>query len=39
VIRTEDLNEATLALLLNVEVPEASKVLNYLMDETETGRS
>jgi hypothetical protein len=38
-IRTKDLDEATLALLLNVEVPKASKALNYLMDETETGRS
>ncbi len=36
VIRTEDLDEETLALLLNVEVPAEAKALNYLMDETET---
>jgi hypothetical protein len=37
VIRTEDLDEETLALLLNVEVPARSKALNYLMDENDTG--
>jgi hypothetical protein len=35
VIRTEDLDEETLALLLTVEPGERSKALNYLMDETE----
>ncbi len=39
VIRTEDLDEATLALLLNAEPGERSKALNYLMDEIETDRS
>ena len=39
VIRTEDLDEATLALPLNVEVPAKAKALNYLMDETGTDRS
>ena len=38
VIRTEDLDEETLALLLNVEPGARSKALNYLMDETETDR-
>jgi hypothetical protein len=39
VIRTEDLDEATLALLLNVEVPAKAKALNYLVDGIETGGS
>ncbi len=39
VIRTEDLDEETLAPLLNVEPGERSKALNFLMDETEADRS
>ena len=38
VIRTEGLDEETLALLLNVEPGARSKALNYLMDVTETDR-
>jgi hypothetical protein len=36
VIRTEDLDEETLALILNAEAGARSKALNYLTDETET---
>ena len=36
VIRTVDLDEETLALLLNVEVPAKAKALNYLMNEAVT---
>lgn len=37
VIRTEDLDDETLDALLNAEVSERSKALNYLMDDSETG--
>jgi len=37
VIRTEDLDDETLDAILNAEIPERSKALNYLMDDTETG--
>ncbi|HEX4694308.1 type II toxin-antitoxin system prevent-host-death family antitoxin [Sphingomonas sp.] len=37
VIRTEDLDDETLDAILNAEVSERSKALNYLMDDTETG--
>ena len=39
VIRTEDLDEETLALLLTVEPGARSKALNYLMDESGTDRT
>lgn len=35
VIRTEDLDEETIEALRNVEIPEESIALNYLMDDTE----
>lgn len=36
VIRTEDLDDETLNAILNAEVPEEAKRLNYLMDEVKT---
>ena len=37
VIRTEDLDDATLQAILNAEPGERSKALNYLMDDTAAG--
>ena len=37
VILTKDLDDETLEAILNAEVSERSKALNYLMDDTETG--
>ena len=36
VIRTEDLDDATLEALKHVEAPAEAIALNYLMDDTET---
>lgn len=37
VIRTEDLDDETLDAILNAEVSERSKALNYLMDDPAAG--
>ena len=37
VIRTEDLDDETLQVILNAEPGERSKALNYLMDDTAAG--
>lgn len=37
VIRTEDLDDETLAAILNAEPSERSKALNYLLDDTAAG--
>jgi BRCT domain type II-containing protein len=39
VIRTEDLDDETPALIVNAEAPAKAKSLDYLMDETETNQN